>query len=109
MSFQSYDIGRYSYFIEKIGKSTSDLISDRQQQVVSFTLLADAMELRSSFLFVSKNKYGSDVDKLIETVIKIIQSPVGQMNLLLIFFFIYWSGICVLDKSKSDARQKFAQ
>ena len=57
MFFQSYDIGRYSYFIEKIGKSTSDLISDRQQQVVSFTLLADTMELRSSFLFVSKNKY----------------------------------------------------
>ena len=61
MILQSYDIGRYGYFIEKIGKSTSDLILDRQQQVFSFALLADKMELRSSFLFVSKNKYGSDV------------------------------------------------
>ena len=60
----SYDIGPYSYFIEKIGKSTSDLISDRQLQTVSFTLLADIMELRSSFLFVSKNKYGSDACRL---------------------------------------------
>ena len=59
----SYDIEPYSYFIEKIGKSASDLISDRQLQSVSFTLLADIMELRSSFLFVSKNKYGSAVDK----------------------------------------------
>ncbi len=58
---QSYDIGPYSYFIEKIGKLASGLISDRQQRVVSFALFADTMELRSSFLFVSKNKYGSDV------------------------------------------------
>ena len=61
MNFQSYDIGRYGYFIEKIGKIASDLVSDRQQQVVLFALLAGTMELRSSFLFVSKNKYGSDV------------------------------------------------
>ena len=41
-------------------------------------------------------------------VIEIIQSPVGWIKLLLISFFTYRSGICVLDKSESDARLKFA-
>ena len=36
-----------------------------------------------------KNKYGSDTCSMKVFVIEIIQSPVGQMNLLLIFFFIY--------------------
>ena len=43
-----------------------------------------------------------------EYVIK-IPLPVDWTKLLLIFFFIFLSGICVLDKSESDSRQKFAQ
>ena len=42
-----------------------------------------------------------------EYVIK-IPLPVDWTKLLLIFFFIFLSGICVLDKSESDARLKFA-
>lgn len=43
------------------------------------------MELRSSFLFVSQNKYGSDACSTKKLVIEIIQNPVDSENLLLIF------------------------
>jgi len=38
-------------------------------------------------------------------VIEIIQSPVGWIKLLLISFFTYGSGICVIEKRESDSRQ----
>jgi len=56
-----------------------------------------------------KNKYGFDTCNMKVLVIEIIQSPVGWIKLLLIFFFTYISGICVIEKRKSDSRQKFVQ
>ena len=89
MNSQSYGIGPYDYFIEKIGKSASDLISDRQQQVVLFVLLADTMEHRISFLFVSKNKYGSDACSMKSLVIEIILKSCYLNKLTANFLFYF--------------------
>ena len=50
-----------------------------------------------------KNKYGSDTCSMKMFVIEIIQSPVGWVKLLLIFFFTYRSGIVRLNSNLSAA------
>ena len=50
-----------------------------------------------------KNKYGSDTCSMKTFVIEIIQSPVGWVKLLLIFFFTYRSGIVRLNSNLSAA------
>ena len=50
-----------------------------------------------------KNKYGSDTCSMKVFVIEIIQSPVGWVKLLLIFFFTYRSGIVRLNSNLSAA------
>ena len=50
-----------------------------------------------------KNKYGFDTCNTKVFVIEIIQSPVGWVKLLLIFFFTYRSGIVRLNSNLSAA------
>ena len=98
----------HTLIFRKISKSTSSLISDRKLQFVSITLLANRMEPRSSCRFVLKIKYCPGL-LYVGRIRHKNPASCWLDKLLLIFFLLTRSGICVLDKSESDSRQKFAQ
>ena len=105
--FESYGIEPYVYFVQE--NLQVNFTNDFGQLAERCAIIDRQWNGEAVANLSFKNKYGFDTCSMKVFVIEIIQSPVDQMKLLLIFFFIFLSGICVLDKSESDSRQKFAQ
>ena len=85
--FESYSIEPYDYFVQE---NLQVNFTNDFEQLAEICAIIDRQWNGEAVANLSfKNKYGSDTCSMKAFVIEIIQSPVGQMNLLLIFFFIY--------------------
>ena len=105
--FESYGIEPYVYFVQE---NLQVNFTNDFEQLAEICAIIDRQWNGEAVANLSfKNKYGFDTCNMKVFVIEIIQSPVGWIKLLLIFFFTYRSGICVIEKRKSDSRQKFVK
>ena len=87
--FEGYGIEPYIYFVQENLQVnfTNDL-----EQLAEICAIIDRQWNGEAVANLSfKNKYGSDTCSMKVFVIEIIQSPVGWVKLLLIFFFTYYS------------------
>ena len=87
--FESYGIEPYDYFVQE---NLQVNFTNDFEQLAEICAIIDRQWNGEAVANLSfKNKYGSDTCSMKVFVIEIIQSPVGQMNLLLIFFLTYYS------------------
>ena len=85
--FSSYGIEPYVYFIQE---NLQVNFTNDFEQLAEICAIIDRQWNGEAVANLSfKNKYGSDTCNMKVFVIEIIQSPVGWIKLLLIFFFTY--------------------
>ena len=86
--FESYGIEPYDYFVQE---NLQVNFTNDFEQLTEICAIIDRQWNGEAVANLSfKNKYGSDTCNMKVFVIEIIQSPVGWMKLLLIFFFTYY-------------------
>ena len=91
--FSSYGIEPYVYFIQE---NLQVNFTNDFGQLAEICAIIDRQWNGEAVANLSfKNKYGSDTCNMKVFVIEIIQSPVGWIKLLLIFFFTYYRYLCI--------------